>query len=683
MVALTGIGLVVLVLVLVLSSASSPTTKQAAARHHVGDPAPIPAAESGLLPWHLATPLSREVVSAGTGTRLLILGGLRGSTSQKSVLSLNSADGELRPLGSLAVGVHDAAGAVIGGRDVVLGGGSPTTVARVQAFRQPSAPGHLGAFPSAGSDVIGQLPQPRSDLATATIGTSTYIVGGYDGARPDPQVLATSDGRSFRRVASLPVAVRYPAVAALSGKLYVFGGERISGPGAGRPTDEIQVINPRSGSASIAGHLPEPLQAAAAVRLGGTIYLAGGDSSQSQSSVPGVGTTQLAPPLHPDAVAGLHTVSTIWALNRARTGVLVAGRLQVPVSHAGVAVVGHRAWLVGGESGGAQLATVQMIVPNPAFGSAGALGAGSPYFGGRLLIADRANDRLLLLDSSMKIVWRYPSSSSPHDRYGFYFPDDAFFARRGSAIVTNQEGNDTIQEIAFPSGRVLWEYGHRGQRGTGPGYLYEPDDAYLLKNGQFTVADADNCRVLIIAPNHRIVHQIGTAGQCVHNPPKGLTSPNGDTPLANGDLLVSEIAGSFISEFTPQGRTVWSVHLPIAYPSDPQQLGPDRYLLADYVRPGQILEFNRAGRILYRYAVAGGPGMLKQPSLVERLPSGVFMVNDDYRNRVVAIDPATKALVWQYGVTDHAGRAGGMLRIPDGFDVLMSNGTTPTHPATG
>jgi outer membrane protein assembly factor BamB len=363
--------------------------------------------------------------------------------------------------------------------------------------------------------------------------------------------------------------------------------------------------------------------------------------------------------------------------------VLFAGRLQVPVSHAGTAVLGDRAWLVGGESGGAQLATIQMITPNRSFGPAGAPGAGSPYYGGRLLIADRANNRLLLLNPSMQLVWRFPSPSLPHDSHGFYFPDDAFFARHGTAIVTNQERNDTIQEIAFPSGRVMWAYGHKGKPGSAPGYLYEPDDAYLLKNGQFTVADADNCRVLIIAPNHRIVHQIGTAGQCVHNPPKGLTSPNGDTPLADGNLLVSEIAGSRVSEYTPQGQTVWSVHLPIGYPSDPQQIGADRYLIADYERPGQILEFNRAGKILYRYDVTTGPGSLNQPSLVERLPSGVFMVNDDYRNRVVAIDPVTKALVWQYGISDRGGRGEGMLRIPDGFDVLTDRGTTPTHTATG
>jgi hypothetical protein len=170
---------------------------------------------------------------------------------------------------------------------------------------------------------------------------------------------------------------------------------------------------------------------------------------------------------------------------------------------------------------------------------------------------------------------------------------------------------------------------------------------------------------------------------CAHAPPHDIGSPNGDTPLANGDLLVSEITGTRVSEYTPAGHLVWSRVLPISYPSDPQQLGPDRYLIADYASPGQILEFNRAGKILYRYDVTSGPGKLDHPSLVEQLPSGVLMVNDDYRNRMVAIDPATRALVWQYGVTDHAGTALGQLRIPDGFDLMMAGGATPTHPQTG
>jgi hypothetical protein len=49
----------------------------------------------------------------------------------------------------------------------------------------------------------------------------------------------------------------------------------------------------------------------------------------------------------------------------------------------------------------------------------------------------------------------------------------------------------------------------------------------------------------------------------------------------------------------------------------------------------------------------------------------------------VAIDPSTKALVWQYGVTGHPGTAPGLLNTPDGFDLLARGGATPTHPTTG
>jgi hypothetical protein len=58
------------------------------------------------------------------------------------------------------------------------------------------------------------------------------------------------------------------------------------------------------------------------------------------------------------------------------------------------------------------------------------------------------------------------------------------------------------------------------------------------------------------------------------------------------------------------------------------------------------------------------------------------MTNDDYRHRMVAIDPSTQALVWQYGVTDTAGTAAGILSKPDGFDVLLPDRSTPTRPAT-
>ena len=188
---------------------------------------------------------------------------------------------------------------------------------------------------------------------------------------------------------------------------------------------------------------------------------------------------------------------------------------------------------------------------------------------------------------------------------------------------------------------------------------------------------------MFITAHGRPAGQIGTTGSCVHAPPRSLGYPNGDTPLANGDLLISEIHGSWVSEYTPRGHLVWTVHLPITYPSDPQQIGPDAYLVADYENPGAVVEFDRRGRIDFRDQPASGPGALDHPSLVELLPSGAFMINDDYNDRMVAIDPLTRALVWQYGATGHAGTATGRLNTPDGFDLLAPRGRTPTHPTTG
>lgn len=304
-------------------------------------------------------------------------------------------------------------------------------------------------------------------------------------------------------------------------------------------------------------------------------------------------------------------------------------------------------------------------------------------FRGRLLIADRGNNRLLMVDAHKHVLWVYPSASRPAPPGGFYFPDDAFFARHGTAIISNEEDNNTIALIAYPSGRLLWSYGHPKIAGSASGYLNQPDDAYLLKTGEITVADAKNCRILVIRPGHGVVSQIGTTGYCLHAPPHGIGYPNGDTPLANGNFLISEVNGSWVSEYTPAGQLVWTVKLPIAYPSDPQQLGPDLYMVADYHRPGGVYEFNRQGQILWSYNPSSGPGMLNHPSLAERLPNGLIAVNDDYRDRVVLIDPKTQSIVWQYGQTDRPGTDPGQLKIPDGFDLLQKGGVTPTHPTTG
>ena len=638
----------------------------------------LPAVEAGLLPWQLSAPLSRMAVYSGNSSnQLIIAGGLTSANQSASgIYGLDTANGNLSSIGNLPYAVHDAAGAKVGGSYALFGGGVNASFSKTAVLN------------SAGQVVSsGNLPGARSDCAAVSIGSVTYIIGGYNGSKADPQVLSTTNGTTFKDIGNLPVPVRYPAVAASGQYIYVFGGEAAGGSRNGNPVNSVQIIDVKNGRIKLASWtLPVPLEGAQAFSVNGTIYLAGGQSTTPETINQGVGTTQ---------VPGVNvqtrslTYNTIWAVDIVSGKFLQAGILQLPVANAGVAVSGSNAWIVGGEYNGNVLSSVQIVTPNNMFGIAGQPGAGSPFYGSKLLVADRGNNRILVMDSSMNITWRYPSSAtSAQAASAFYFPDDAFFTNGGTGIISNQENNNTIVVIGYPSGKLLWSFGHPLQAGSAYGYLRAPDDAYMLKNGDVVVADDQNCRVLFINPSGKVVGQIGTTGVCKHIPNVALASPNGDTPLYDGNVLISEIIGSWVSEYTPKGKMVWSVQLPISYPSDPQQLGagpgknPNHYLIADYADPGSIVQFTRQGKILSDYHVASGPGRLSYPSLVEMLPSGVYMANDDHRDRMVAIDPKTSALVWQYGVSDTPGTAAGMLHKPDGFDLLMSNNTTPTHGST-
>ena len=663
---------------LTTSSPSKSTTPTSSASGTASSSAP-PSIEAGLEAWNLPGAISRETVIAN-GSGLTVLGGLAPSGSSVSgAYTIDPTKGAFSSAGSLPTPVHDASGDTLGHTSYVFGGGSPDTVASIQSIPTPTIPPSGSGTGSASSS----LPQPRSDSATVAISTgrgshaskTLYVVGGYDGTTYLPSVLATTDGVHFHSTANLSTPVRYPAVVAESNKIFVFGGQVPSSGTSVVATDVIQEINLSTHRTTVVGHLAQPMYGAAAFLIGTTIYVAGGQ------------------------VPNGPTLTAIDAFVPATHRLLNAGLLPQADAFGGYATVGSGAgatgYIVGGEvasqTGDSQagvasgtLSSVIALRTSGYGGPAGTTSAGSPFVG-TLLIADRGNNRLIAINPARQQTWVYPSPTMPPPPGGFYFPDDSFFFNHGTGIISNQEDNHTIVEIGYPSGKILWQYGKPGQPGSAPGYLNQPDDAYLLKNGTITVADASNNRILFLSPAGQVLSQIGN-GTDAHNPPTSIAYPNGDTPLANGDILVSEIDGSWVDEYTQAGKLVWTVHMDsVNYPSDPQQLGSNLYLMTDYNPPGEgrILEFTRQGQTVWRYDALSGDAMLKKPSLAERLPNGLIMVNDDYRNRVVVLNPANNTIVWQYGITDVSGTAPGMLSIPDGFDLLLADKSTPTHPQTG
>lgn len=290
-------------------------------------------------------------------------------------------------------------------------------------------------------------------------------------------------------------------------------------------------------------------------------------------------------------------------------------------------------------------------------------------FPGGLLIADRGNGRLIVVTSTGQPLWRFPTTGSLPPGQGFA-ADDAFVAPDGKTIVANDEGHHVIDRIDIRTRKIVWQYGHYGVPGRSKGYLNTPDDAYPLANGDVVVADIRNCRVIEIAPSKQIVRQWGATGVCINAAPHDYGSPNGDTPLADGGLLITEIRGSRVVRLSAAGKVIFDIHVPVRYPSDAHLDAQGNVIVADYSTIGAVVAVTPKGRLLWRYARMSGNGRLNHPSLAVPMLDGTVVVNDDFRARVVVIDPNTMRIVWQYGQTGVPGRGPGRLSDPDGVDPL-------------
>ena len=288
---------------------------------------------------------------------------------------------------------------------------------------------------------------------------------------------------------------------------------------------------------------------------------------------------------------------------------------------------------------------------------------------GDVLIADRSNNRLLVVDPRGRIVWRFPRPGGG----SLPLPDDAFFSPDGRKIVATEEDVDAVSVIDVASHRVVWRYGAVGAPGSGADRLAHPDDAMLLPGGSIVVPDIENCRLLLLRPpSHRPLRVSGSPARgCFHAPPQAWGSPNGAFPLTGGGALVTEINGDWVDALSPSGRILWSTHPPgVYYPSDSNEVRPGLYVTVGWQSPGILETFDRQGGLRWRYRPRPGDPQLDHPSLALPLPNGDFLVTDDFNDRVIVVDPRTNRVVWQYGHTGVPGSAPGYLSRPDGVDLV-------------
>lgn len=298
------------------ASPTSPTRSTSPAANVAAGAAPTVTATTAS--FRLPATLSRAVAMALPSGQLVVIGGLHdGERSTGAVLSINPATGAVSVTGRLPTAVHDVAGGLLAGVPTTLGGGNSTEVAAIQQ-------------PAGGSgSAVGQLPTPASDAVAAATDRGLVLVGGYDGHHTLEQILLITSAGHSARIGSLPVPVRYPAVAVTgtgaAQRVLVIGGEA-----GGVATTAVQQIDPATGTARVVGHLPTPRTQASALTLGGSVFLFGGASSGTSSAT---------------------TFSDVLRWNPATDAFTAAGQLPYPVADAAaVSPDGRTGYLIGGET---------------------------------------------------------------------------------------------------------------------------------------------------------------------------------------------------------------------------------------------------------------------------------------------------------------------------------------------
>jgi hypothetical protein len=268
-----------------------------------------------LTSWRLPAPVYRTA-GVALGQRIFVLGGhdSAGDTISE-VYELDVATGKSLTAGILAVPTHGAAAALLRGRVLVFGGASSAVHDYVQRFD----PARHAAR------VTGRLPTVRADVTAGVVGKSVVLAGGFDGVGPQRDVWATDNGTRFRVIATLPQAVRYPAVVAEGDNVYVFGGLIAGGEYNGTFSKLIQRIRIHERSAQVVGHLPTPLAHAMGALLGGRFLVLGGSTPAGPSGA-------------------------ILRFDPTSGRVLHVGHLPHPLTDAAVATIGDSVYLLGGMS---------------------------------------------------------------------------------------------------------------------------------------------------------------------------------------------------------------------------------------------------------------------------------------------------------------------------------------------
>ena len=267
-----------------------------------------------------------------------------------------------------------------------------------------------------------------------------------------------------------------------------------------------------------------------------------------------------------------------------------------------------------------------------------------------LLIA-QADGRLVSVTPRGQVVWRRRQSD----------PGAVSVTRTGRTLVIAEPAEEVLALRRVDSGRLAYVFGRRGQAGSGPGLLDDPRSAFETSSGEIAIADSANCRVVLVEPGARAASSsLGRAGDCAESVrPLRFSDPVSAIPEPGGRLLVTETGPPRAVLISASGAVIATTPLPGLDAASDARLDPyGGIVVTERSDPGAVEELSATGAVSWRR------GGLDDPAMALVLPDGDVLVVDSGNDRVIVIDRATNAIVWQYGHSGVPGHTPGYLDDP-------------------
>jgi len=279
---------------------------------------------------------------------------------------------------------------------------------------------------------------------------------------------------------------------------------------------------------------------------------------------------------------------------------------------------------------------------------------------GNILIADQFNNRVIEIDPSGKIVWSFGRGPNDFTAKSVIGVNDAqrvgdFTLMAGTGtpagVIPQAPGGaaDNRVMLVDPSGKIVWQYGQFGQTGSGPNLLDTPVQCTFLPNFDVLITDQANNRIIEVNLWKKIVWSYPGSNT---NDTDQLVGPNSAELLENGHILIADQGNNRAIEVTRGDKivktfTVGGTANTVAFAS---RLDNGDTLLTD-AGNSRAVEVDAHDNIVWQYFTDTDPLSVPAPlpTRAVRLKNGDTLISDQFNNRVIRVNHAGVILA-SYGL---------------------------------